>query len=111
MPGDTTRSRERTGDAGLFSSLFALIGALVDFFRSRGALIATESKAAVVQFIVLLVCLVAALILFTLGYLFLIVSVIVGIAHLAHVSWLWIALAAAGVHFVIALFCLLIVRS
>jgi uncharacterized membrane protein YqjE len=111
MAGETTRSRSRAGDAGLFNSLSALISALVDFFQSRAALIAKESKAAVVQCIILLICLAAALVLFLLGYLFLIVSVIAGIAHAAHVSWAWIALAAAGVHFFIALFCLLIARS
>jgi uncharacterized membrane protein YqjE len=111
MAGETTRSRGRAGDAGLFNSLSALISALADFFQSRAALIARESKAAVVQCVVLVIGLVAALVLFTLGYLFLIVSVIVGIAHAAHVSWTWIALAAAGVHFFIGLFCLLIVRS
>jgi uncharacterized membrane protein YqjE len=111
MAGETMRSRSRAGDAGLFNSLFALISALSGFFQSRAALIAKESKAAAVQCVILVVSVVAALMLFALGYLFLIVSVIVGIAHAAHVSWTWIALAAAGVHFLIALFCLLIVRS
>jgi uncharacterized membrane protein YqjE len=111
MAGETTRSRGRAGDAGLFNSLFALVSALTGFFQSRAALIAKESKAAVVQCVVLVVCLLAALMLFALGYVFLVVSVIVGIAHAAQVSWTWIALAAAGVHFFIALFCLLIVRS
>jgi uncharacterized membrane protein YqjE len=111
MAGETTRSRSGAGDAGLFNSLLALISALTGFFQSRAALIARESRAAAVQCVILAVCLVAALMLFALGYVFLVVSAIVGIAHAAHVSWAWIALAAAGVHFLIALFCLLIVRS
>ena len=53
----------------------------------------------------------AALLLFTFGYIFLIASAVVGLAHLARISWLWIALAAAGVHFVIALVFLLVARS
>jgi uncharacterized membrane protein YqjE len=111
MDSETTRFRTRAGDAGLFNSFVALISALAGFFQSRTALIAKESKAAVVQCIILAVFLAAALVLFALGYLFLVVSVIAGIAHAAQVSWAWIALAAAGVHFLIALFCLLIVRS
>jgi uncharacterized membrane protein YqjE len=111
MAGETTRSRDRAGDAGLFNSFAALTSALVDFFQTRAALIAKESKAAVVQCIILLVCLVAAIVLFMLGYLFLIVSIVAWIARAAEVSWIWIALAAAGVHFFVALFCLLIVRS
>ena len=52
-----------------------------------------------------------ALVLCLFGYIFLIASAIVGVAHLAGISWLWIALAAAGIHFVIATGLLLIARS
>jgi hypothetical protein len=46
-----------------------------------------------------------------LGYVFLITGAVVGLAHLAGISWPWIALAAAGLHFMIALVLLLIARS
>ena len=46
-----------------------------------------------------------------LGYVFVIASIVVGLAHLAGVSWLWTALAAAGAHFVIALILLVIARN
>jgi uncharacterized membrane protein YqjE len=46
-----------------------------------------------------------------LGYVFLIVSAVVGLAHLAGISWVWTALAAAGGHFVVALILLLVARS
>jgi uncharacterized membrane protein YqjE len=49
--------------------------------------------------------------LFVLGYVFLVASAIVGIAHAVQISWLWTALTAAGLHFVLGLFCLLIVRT
>jgi uncharacterized membrane protein YqjE len=45
------------------------------------------------------------------GYIFLIASAVVGVAHLAGISWIWTALAAAGMHFVIALVLLVIARS
>ena len=38
-------------------------------------------------------------------------SIVVGLAHLAGISWLWTALAAAGAHFVIALVLLVIARN
>src|SRR5438477_425888 len=44
------------------------------------------------------------------GYVFLIASVIAGVAHTLHISWIWITLAAAGLHFILALVCLLIAR-
>lgn len=111
MTDETTRSRPPAGHGGLFNSLLAVVSALVDFFQSRAALLAAESKAALVQCLVLAICLLVALMLAVLGYVFLIVSVIVGIAYAVQISWIWITLVAAGVHFFFALFCLLIARS
>lgn len=111
MTGETTRSRNRAGQAGLFNSLLALTSALAVFFESRLALFTKESKAALVQILALAACLIAAMMLFAFGYVFLIASAVIGIARVAQVSWVWIALAAAGLHFLVALICLLIARS
>jgi uncharacterized membrane protein YqjE len=56
-------------------------------------------------------CLILALLLCALGYVFLITGVVVGLAQLAGISWPWIALAAAAVHFIFALVLLLVARS
>lgn len=93
---------------GFIGSLVALASALAEFFESRAALFATESKAALFQFVLIAVCLVAALLFFAFGYVFLLATAVVAIAHLANVSWLWIALAAAGLHILIALILLLV---
>jgi len=111
MADEATRSRNPAGHAGLLDNLLALLNALAVFFESRFALLARDSKAALVQMFALVACLLAALLLFMFGYIFLIASAVVGLAHLARISWLWIALAAAGVHFVIALVFLLVARS
>ena len=111
MSGESTRFRYRAGPSGIFSSALALLGALIAFVESRAALIAQESKTAFVQFAIAAACLIAALMLLAFGYVFLVASAIVGIAHLAQISWLWTALIAAGVHFILALFLLLIVRN
>jgi uncharacterized membrane protein YqjE len=111
MTDETTRSRRPAGHGGLFNSLLAVISALVDFFQSRAALVAAESKAALVQCVVLAICLLAALMLFVFGYIFLVASAVVGIAHAVQISWLWTALTAAALHFVFGLFCLLIARA
>jgi len=103
--------RNRAGQAGLLNSLLALASALAGFLENRLALFTKESKAALVQILVLAACLFAAVMLFTVGYVFLITSAVVGIARVAQVSWIWIVLAAAGVHFLVALVCLLIARS
>ena|SRR5436853_1129567 len=103
MADEIAPSRSRPRQTGLIGSLVALASALADFFESRAALLATESRTALVQFLVAAVCLLAAVFFFGFGYIFLLASAVVGIAHMTDVSWVWIALAAAGVHFVIAL--------
>jgi len=64
-----------------------------------------------VQLLILAGCLILALLLCGLGYVFLITGVVVGLAHLLGISWAWIALAAAAVHFIIAMVLLLVARS
>ena len=108
MAGENSPSRSRTRQTGFIGSLVALASALTDFFESRAALFATESKAAAVQFILIAICLVATLLFFAFGYVFLLATAVVAIAHLASVSWLWIALDAAALHILIALILLLI---
>jgi uncharacterized membrane protein YqjE len=111
MISEATRSRNPAGHTGLLQNLVALTSALADFFESRFALVAEESRAALVQLLVLAICLIVASVLVVFGYIFLIISAIVGLAHLARISWLWITLAAAGAHFVIALGLLLVART
>jgi uncharacterized membrane protein YqjE len=106
-----TRSRNPAGHTGLLDNLLALVNALTEFLAERFALFAQESKAALLQVIVLGVCLILAVFLLLLGYIFLIASAIVGLAHLAGISWVWTASAAAGAHFVMAFVSLLIARN
>ena len=111
MISESPRSRNPAGHAGLLENLLALLTALAEFFESRFALAAQESKAAAVQLLILAGCLIFALLLCAVGYVFFITGVVVGLAHLAGISWPWIALAAAAVHFIIALALLLVARS
>ena len=99
------------GRAGLLDNLLALAGALAVFFEARVALIARESRAAFAQLLVLAACLGAAALVFAFGYIFLIAAAVVELAHVAQISWLWTALAAALLHFILALIFLLIARS
>jgi uncharacterized membrane protein YqjE len=111
MISDTTRSPNPAGHAGLLENLLALASALTEFFEDRFALFAQESKAALAQLLVLAACSILALVFCVLGYVFLIASGVVGLAHLAGISWVWTALAAAGAHFVIALILFLVARG
>ena len=111
MSSESPRSRDPAGHSGLLGSALALLSAVADFFESRFALAAQESKSAAVQILILIGCLVFAGALCVMGYVFLVVSAIVGLAHLAGTSWPWIALIVGLVHFIIALVLLLIARS
>jgi uncharacterized membrane protein YqjE len=105
MAGETMRFRNPAGHAGLVNNLVSLANSLAAFFETRLSLFGRESKGALVHLLLLAGACVAALILVASGYVFLIVSAIFGIAHAAGVSWVWIALGAAGLHFVLALGC------
>jgi uncharacterized membrane protein YqjE len=111
MISESPRTGNPAGHTGLLDNVLALISALAAFFESRFALIAEESKSAAVHLLILVGCLIFALLLCALGYVFLITGAVVGIAHLAGISWAWIALAAAGLHFIIALVLVLIAKS
>lgn len=102
MAFQTLRSREPAGHGGLIRALLALANDFGALAESRFALFVRESKSALVQIIVLAACLIGALVFIGLGYIFLVVSVIFGVAHLVGTSWIWIALIAAGVHFFLA---------
>lgn len=102
MAGDSMRFRNPAGHAGLLNNLVALTNALAGFFESRITLFARESKTALVQLLLIAAAVVIALTLVVSGYVFIIVSVIFGIAHAAGVSWVWIALAMGVLHFILA---------
>ena len=111
MASETHWSRNPAGHAGLLENLLALLSALAEFFESRFALAAQESKAAAVQLLILVGCVVAALALCVLGYIFLVVAAVAGLAHLMGTSWAVIVLAAAILHFLVAFALALVARS
>ena len=105
------RFRNPAGHAGLLHNLLALVNDLAGFLESRFGLFAKESKTALVQLLVLAGCLAAAAVFALFGYVFLLASAIAGIAQALQTSWIWITLAAAGLHFILALICVLMARS
>src|SRR5437868_15279145 len=110
MAFQTLRSRDPAGHGGLIGALLALVTDFAALAESRLALFVRESKSALAQTIGLAACLVGAVLFVSLGYIFLLVSIIFGIAQLAEISWIWIALIAAGAHFLLALILLIVVR-
>ncbi len=103
--------RNPAGHSGLLDNALGLISAVVAFFESRFVLLAQESKSAAVQLLILVGCIIAAIALCVMGYVFLIVSAVVGLAHLLGTSWPVVALVVALLHFIIAGVLLLVARS
>ena len=111
MSSESPSSRNPAGHSGLIDNALGLLSAIVEFFEVRFALAAQESKAAALQLLILVGCVIAALALCVMGYVFLIVSAVVGVAHLLGTSWPVVALVVALVHFIIAGVLLLVARS
>src|SRR5712691_7366928 len=111
MAGEPMPFRNPAGHAGLWQNLISLFSALTNFFASRVELAARESKAALVHLLTLIGCLLAAAVLVLLGYLFLIVCLVVGIAHWMGISSVWTVLVAALLHLAGALLCAIIARG
>lgn len=111
MASESFRSRNPAGHAGLLENLLSLASAVAEFFESRFALFAQESKSAALHLLIVVGCVVVALVLCVMGYIFIIVAAVVGVAHLIGVSWPVVALAIAILHFVIAVVLLLVARS
>ena len=111
MSSGSFPSRNPAGHSGLLDNALGLISAVVEFFESRFVLLAQESKSAAVQLLILVGCIIAALALCLMGYVFLIVSAVVGLAHLLGTSWPVVALVLALLHFIIAGVLLVVARS
>ncbi len=103
--------RNPAGHRGLRQNLKSLIASLTQFVESRVKLAASESKSAVRHLVIVLVCAVAALVLSLLGFVYLVVFAIVGVAQLLGISPIWVTLGVALIHFAIALLCLIIARG
>src|SRR5206468_11274849 len=111
MMSESIRSRNPAGHAGLLENLLALLNALAEFLESRFALLTEESKGAAVQLLILVGCVIFALLLCALGYVFLITVAVVGLAHLIGISWSCVALGAAVVHSLVTLLLLRVAYS
>jgi uncharacterized membrane protein YqjE len=111
MAGETMRFRNPAGHRGLLGNLFGALHALIAFFESRFELFAQESKSALVNIVILVGCVAGAALLCAIGFLFLLVGAVAGLAHALHVSWIWVAVAVALLLFVLALLCVVIARS
>src|SRR5437868_15364507 len=105
------RVHNPAGHAGLIDNAIGLISALFAYVETRAALLAVESKAMLLQLAAVIAFALAALIAVVFGYIFVLASLIAGIAHRTGVSWTWIALGAGLLHIGLALVCVLLAKA
>ena len=111
MPRAGARVHNPAGHAGLIDNAIGLVSALFAYVETRAALLAVESKALLLQLMAVVAFALAALIAVVFGYIFILASLIAGIAHRTGVSWTWIALVTGLLHVVLAVVCVLLARS
>ena len=111
MPRAGARVHNPAGHAGLIDNAIALVSALFAYVETRAALLAVESKAMLLQLMAVVAFALGALIAVVFGYIFILASLIAGIAHRTGVSWTWIALATGLLHVVLAVVCVLLAKS
>ena len=111
MARASARVRNPSGHAGLIDNAIGLISALFAYVETRAALLAVESKALLLQLAAVVAFALGALIAIVFGYIFVLGSLIVGVAHLSGISWTWIALGAGLLHIVLAVVCVLLAKA
>jgi len=111
MARASARSRNPAGHSGLIDNAIGFVSAIFAYVETRAALLAVESKAMLLQLVAVLAFGLGAVVAVLLGYIFVLASLIVGIAHSTGVSWTWVALCAGLLHIMLAMICLLLAKS
>jgi uncharacterized membrane protein YqjE len=111
MARASARVRNPSGHAGLIDNAIGLTSALFAYVETRRALLAVESKTLLLQLAAVVAFAFGALIAVVFGYIFILGSLIVGIAHLSGISWTWIALGTGLLHIALAVVCVLLAKA
>jgi uncharacterized membrane protein YqjE len=105
------RSLNPAGHAGLIDNLVGFVSAFFAYVETRGALLAVESKAMLLQLGLVVAFGIGALIALVFGYIFIVASIVVAIAHAAGISWTWVALLAGLAHIALAGVCVFLAKG
>jgi uncharacterized membrane protein YqjE len=104
-------SRNPAGHAGLIDNAVGFVSAFFSYVETRAALLAVESKALLLQLAMVVAFGLGALIALIFGYIFVLGSIVVGIAHVTGISWTWVALGAGLLHIVLAVVCVFLAKG
>ena len=95
----------------MIDNAVGFVSAIFAYVETRAALLAAETKTVLLQLVAVLAFGLGAMVAVLLGYIFVLASVIVGIAHGTGVSWTWVALCAGLLHIMMAMICLLLAKA
>jgi uncharacterized membrane protein YqjE len=105
------RSGNPAGHGGLIDNVVGFVSAFYAFIETRAALLASESKGVLLQLVAVIAFGLGALIAVVFGYVFILASLVFGIAHRTGISWTWVALAAGLLHILLAVVCVFLAKS
>ncbi len=105
MARASARSSNPAGHAGLIDNAVGFVSAFFAYVETRAALLAVESKSLLLQLGMVVAFGLGALIALVFGYIFVVASIVVGIAHATRISWTWVALCVGLLHIALAVVC------
>lgn len=104
-------AEEQKAPRGLSGELLSLAGSVGRHVQALAALAGAETREAAGTYLLALVLMIAGLVLAIFGYAMLILFIAFLAALIFGISWLWISLVLAVLHFVGAAVCILIARN
>jgi uncharacterized membrane protein YqjE len=111
---ETTPERPKSAEsAGFFDHALELLGAALAYAQARFALASLEGREALGHYLKTLGLLAGGVVIIVFGYFFLCLAAIFAIATAfgGGTAWIWVTLAAAGIHAAIGIVLLFKVRS
>src|SRR5439155_22105111 len=111
MARASARVRNPAGHAGLIDNAIGLVSALFAYVETRAALLTVESKGLLLQLAAVIAFALGALIAVVFGYIFVLASLIAGIANLSGIPCTWIAFGAGLLYIVLAVVCVMLANE
>lgn len=110
MAEPTIPQERSAGSAGMSGHLRSLAASVAAYFQARLQLAGLESKEAAAHCLKIILWIAAGFFAAVFGYVFLCSALVLILAHLSGISWVWIMLGLGIVHFIFAFACVVIVR-
>ena len=109
--GPTPENSQASPPRGLPQQFARVFGTLSGHIQSLAELASLEGREAVARYVRMAIALGVGLLMLLFGYLFLVLFAAFAIATLGGVAWMWVALGMAVFHGIVAIVCVVYVKS